>query len=507
MALYSEPPALREFKYDKPTLLVCWWATSFCTLIILLRLAGRFIRTERLFTEDRVAALALIPLYARMACVHYILIYGTNNAQLDGVELTAEQLRQKSIGSGLVLASRIFYAATLWILKFAVLEFLHRLTRATWERSWQRSLYVIRVILGATFVAVLLSDFVECRPYKHYWQVVPDPGGQCRQGYVQLLTMAVCNVLTDLLLVIFPIPIIVASGMTVKRKIQLVLLFSLSLSVVGVTLYRVPHIIEDHGRQQYRSLLASVEILFATAAANSLVLGSFMRDRGLKKQKFRRLSLAESLDPSLNLRRPTLQRHWGSDEDLVRDVGMTVDPEIQDQPDNSSENGALQYTPAPLIRKLDQDLERWQFPKRQRSNAEHSDDSLIPHDPLSQSKNEASVPPRRVSFFDVGGLLDGPESPGGMRANSRASSKEDSAQSRTPPASLPASTGGFRRGSTALLQDLGGLFGPTTTRQPRSKSRTGGTELQPIPQSRPESRYGTHEQPGTELRDPGGLLN
>ncbi|KAH6958542.1 hypothetical protein DER45DRAFT_483862 [Fusarium avenaceum] len=507
MALYSEPPALREFKYDKPTLLVCWWATSFCTLIILLRLAGRFIRTERLFTEDRVAALALIPLYARMACVHYILIYGTNNAQFDGVELTDEQLRQKAIGSGLVLASRIFYAATLWILKFAVLEFLHRLTRATWERSWQRSLYVIRVILGATFVAVLLSDFVECRPYKNYWQVVPDPGGQCRQGYVQLLTMAVCNVLTDLLLVIFPIPIIVTSGMTVKRKIQLVLLFSLSLSVVGVTLYRVPHIIEDHGRQQYRSLLASVEILFATAAANSLVLGSFMRDRGLKKQKFRRLSLAESLDPSLNLRRPTLQRHWGSDEDLVRDVGMTVDPELQDQPDNSSENGTLQYTPALLVRKLDQDLERWQFPKRQRSNAEHSDDSLIPHDPLSQSKNEASVPPRRVSFFDVGGLLDGPESSGGVRANSRDSSKEDSAQSRTPPASLPASSGGFRRGSTALLQDLGGLFGPTTTRQPRSKSRAGGTELQPIPQSRPESRYDTSEQPGTELRDPGGLLS
>lgn len=112
MALYSEPPTLREFKFDKPTLLVCWWATSFCTLIILLRLAGRFIRTERLFTEDRVAALALIPLYARMACVHFILIYGTNNAQFDGVELTDLQLRQKAIGSGLVLASRIFYAAT-----------------------------------------------------------------------------------------------------------------------------------------------------------------------------------------------------------------------------------------------------------------------------------------------------------------------------------------------------------------------------------------------------------
>ncbi|KAF5720206.1 integral membrane protein [Fusarium globosum] len=509
MALYSEPPTLREFKFDKPTLLVCWWATSFCTLIILLRLAGRFIRTERLFTEDRVAALALIPLYARMACVHFILIYGTNNAQFDGVELTGLQLRQKAIGSGLVLASRIFYAATLWVLKFAVLEFLHRLTRATWERSWQTSLYVIRIILVATFIAVVISDFVECRPYSHYWQVVPDPGGQCRQGYVQLLTMAVCNVVTDLLLVIFPIPIIVTSGMTIKRKIQLVLLFSLSLSVVGVTLYRVPHIIDDHGRQQYRSLLASVELLFATAAANSLVLGSFVRDRGLKKQKFRRSSVAESLDPSLNLRRPTLHRHWGSDEDLVRDVGMTVDPELQDQPDNSSENGALQYTPAPLLRKLDQDLERWQFPQRQRSNAEHSDDSLIQHDPLSQSKSENGIAPRRVSFFDVGGLLDvPPESSGSLRANSRASSKEDSTLSHSPPApSLPAGSGGFRRGSTALLQDLGGLFGPMNSRSSRSRSKPRGTELQPIPQSRQESRYDLQGPPVAELRDPGGLLN
>ncbi|KAM5348206.1 hypothetical protein ACJ41O_008030 [Fusarium nematophilum] len=509
MSLYSDPPTLREFKYDKPTLLVCWWATSFCTLIILLRLAGRFIRTERLFTEDRVAALALIPLYMRMGCVHYILLYGTNNAQFDGIELTDEQLRRKTIASGLVLASRVFYAATLWVLKFAVLEFLHRLTRATWERAWQTSLYAIRIILAATFIAVVISDLAECRPFTHYWQVLPDPGGQCRQGYVQLITMAVCNVLTDLLLVIFPIPIIVTSQMTIKRKVQLVLLFSLNLSVVGVTLYRVPHIIREDGRQQYRSLLASVEVLFATAAANSLVLGSFMRDRGIKKHKFRRTSVAESTNPSINPRRPTLHRHWGSDEDLVRDVGMTVDPELRDQPDNSSDSGVFQYTPAPIARKLDQDLERWQFPQRQRSNAERSDDSLLPHDPLSLSRSDPGVTPRRVSFFDVGGLLDAPrENSGSFKAGSRDSSNGEPTQGHPPPApSLPASMGGFRRGSTALLQDLGGLFGPLNTRQSRSKSKSGGTELQPIPQSQQETRYNVHGKPEAELRDPGGLLS
>lgn len=112
MSLYSDPPPLRLFSKDKPTLLVCWWITIFCAVIILLRVAGRFVRTEKLFTEDKTAALALIPLFLRMGCVHVILVYGTNNAQLAGANLSDDVLRKKSIASGLVLLSRVLYAAT-----------------------------------------------------------------------------------------------------------------------------------------------------------------------------------------------------------------------------------------------------------------------------------------------------------------------------------------------------------------------------------------------------------
>lgn len=143
--------------------------------------------------------------------------------------------------------------------------------------------------------------------------------------------MACCNVITDLLLVFFPVPIILRSHMNTKKKIQLVMLFSLSLAVVIVTLYRVPHVIWAQGSQQTRSLLASVELFFATTAANALVLGSFVRDRGVKKMKFRRTSVAaDSIDQSSN-RRPTIHRQWGSDEDLVRDLGLGVDSEIREE--------------------------------------------------------------------------------------------------------------------------------------------------------------------------------
>lgn len=112
MALYSSPPPALVFSEAKPTLLVSWWITAFSTSLILLRLAGRYIRVEKLFMEDKIAAFALVPLYIRMACVHIVLLYGTNNAQLDGLDPASSEAQHRQLGSRMVLASRIFYAAT-----------------------------------------------------------------------------------------------------------------------------------------------------------------------------------------------------------------------------------------------------------------------------------------------------------------------------------------------------------------------------------------------------------
>ncbi|RDA86093.1 hypothetical protein CP532_1146 [Ophiocordyceps camponoti-leonardi (nom. inval.)] len=414
--------------------------------MILLRVAGRFIRTERLFREDRIAAAALVPLVCRLVCVHFVLVWGTNNVDLRGVVLGEESLEERRRGSGIVLAGRFFYAATLWILKYAILEFLKRLTDLTWRKSHLVALTMIRWTLVLTFVAVLVSILAECRPFSHYWQVVPDPGGQCRQGLVQLIVMATCNIATDALLVIFPVPIILSSQMRLRRKLQLIILFSLSLSVVAVTVYRLPHILRQHGRQQYRSLMASVELIFATASANALVLGSFVRDRGIKKHKF---SVADSFDRSSYPRRPTIQQQWGSDEDLVRDVGLSLEPTLRRPSTARPDEYHLQQ--------FQQEQPQQQQQQQQHQQQQHHQDQYL-------SRTDS------LSFLDVGGLLDN-----GNKNN------------KTLASVVPASTIGRRRGSTALLQDLGGdLTEPPSPRAPRS--------------------YDSQRDAGPPLMDPGGLL-
>ena len=160
--------------------------------------------------------------------------------------------------------------------------------------------------------------------------------------------MGVSDTITDLVLVAFPVPVILASHMPIKRKVSLCLLFALSLSLVAITIYRVTATIERHANQQFRSLVASFEILAAATVSNALVLGSFVRDRGVKKAKYKHSnggrtgSVAagsanggtgrdDSLDrPTTAKARKARAMSWGSDGDLVDDLGIRLGPEFHE---------------------------------------------------------------------------------------------------------------------------------------------------------------------------------
>ena len=89
------------------------------------------------------------------------------------------------------------------------------------------------------------------------------------------------------MLIVFPIPIIISTRIATRRKVLLSMLFCFGFLTVGITIYRIPETIKEHGDQIVRSMWASVELLAATAVANLVALGSFLRDSGARKIKFR----------------------------------------------------------------------------------------------------------------------------------------------------------------------------------------------------------------------------
>ena len=504
-SLYSsEPPDLQDKQAMNATLLVSWWCTGFALAVILIRVGGRYVRTEALFREDWIMFGNILPLLIRMALVHVILIWGTNNTKTAG--LTPVAIQHRITGSKLVLASRIFYALFIWMAKWSTLEFLKRLVGAFWHTSYEVGLQIIRYFLLATFIAVIISDLAECHPFTHYWQVIPDPGPHCREGIAQLMTMGICDIVTDITLVAFPIPIVIKSEMALRRKISLVLLFGLSLGLVGLTAYRVPATISRRSSQQFRSLFASFEVLAAAAVTNAVVIGSFIRDRGVKKAKFKAGSDAEGsvLSPAQTRRATITQHHWGSDEDLVRDLGMSLRPALQHRNTNMSVSMAApvalpNHTAGPPPDRDDGRLAvdaSWNFSTSARgvdrsdkgslsSTSDEKPIDLKPQlstEPVSPGVGiaEPSTSSRKQSFFDIDGVIEHNNNNG----PSSQPSAEPLLESQRPlDVHDFAKTGSSQQqgSSRAFISDVGGLLSPhreegnvgpsTTTALPPSARR------------------------------------
>ena len=303
-----------------------------------------------------------------------------------------------------------------------------------------------------------------------------------------------------------------------NRKISLVLLFALSLILVAITVYRVVSVIDRHYDQRFRSLLASLEILAAAAVSNALVLGSFVRDRGTKKQRFRFGSTGgqSSLDRTTTApRRALTARTWGSDADLVDGLGMRLDPELSEKPSSvprpapiaTSHSGSKVQSPG-LNEKS------WAFSNRAPLETTEVDlESPEPVRDLPSASSDTPLTPRRMSFFDVGGLL-------GENDSRQVRHQNPMGPYRQPPVSSPMHSyaNGPRRGSHALLQDIGGLMekppSPRTTeiRPPPTsensdliealRSTPPNSSPRPSSVSRAQRRGGN--PPG--LQDIGGLL-
>jgi hypothetical protein len=375
--------------------------------------------------------------------------------------------------------------------KLTISEFLKRLTATYWKRSYELALKGIRWFLLLTFIGVVIATLAECQPFDHYWQVIPDPGPKCRMGYAQLLTMGVADMVTDFLLIIFPVSLVAISpAFPLKRKIKLVFLFSLSAILMGVTGYRIRSVIDHNGRQQYRTVWASGEILGAAAVTNAIVIGSFLRDRGVKKRKYRYNSTTDSMEQAS--RRPTRNSQLSDSDDdhLFRDMCYRTEhePEAPATPrpapvaippsgmvspgmvsPGTRRDSILKVPGSYFPKTTDDDITR---------DSEESDVKTAIEPPSPAPRLEAmtvTASPRRqrtVSFCDVGGLLEDTSSQSSTLAPSSPQTGTRDFASYNLPSSRRGSENGsnpppVRRGSHALLSGLGGFLSPILQGQKR----------------------------------------
>ncbi|ESZ98786.1 hypothetical protein SBOR_0835 [Sclerotinia borealis F-4128] len=154
-------------------------------------------------------------------------------------------------------------------------------------------------------------DVAECHPFTHYWQVVPDTGPKCRQGYAQLFTAGILNISTNVALIVFPIPMILKSNLSTHLKLSVILRLALALPVLCIFATI----------DQLHKAVAKVDILLATLISSASVTGSLLQDKGYKKTKYKPPVYRDI--PS-NAPSTRYTRRLGSDEDLMI---TSIDPD------------------------------------------------------------------------------------------------------------------------------------------------------------------------------------
>jgi hypothetical protein len=246
-----------------------WVSIALAIVILLVRFIGGGHYNKSSFDTTAVVILVSIAiLVARIIVSDLVLEYGTaDDILLQGnTDSESINLDRIKVGTILSLFSRLLITTLYWLQCLLLLLFYRRiLAHIHWVKMCVRLTWVM---MGASYIAVVLATFLECHPFRLYYQIEPDPG-HCARAYVQLFVQCICNIIIDILLLAMSYPVLKTQGHEWWQKFQLALLYLLGTFCIIITCIRVAYIHGSNSAQPTRSFWASTQGVISTFVANA----------------------------------------------------------------------------------------------------------------------------------------------------------------------------------------------------------------------------------------------
>ncbi|MDI1484990.1 MAG: hypothetical protein OHK93_000124 [Ramalina farinacea] len=138
-------------------------------------------------------------------------------------------------------AFELFYLADFGFCKVSILLFYQRVFAHTaLRRTWIWSLLAFIVVWTFVFEAAFV---VQCLPIHYFWTKIEDPaGGTCVNLQILYAIHATINVLTDLIIYVYPMPIVWKLNVSRMQKVGLLTCFAAGGLVCAFSLVRAAQI-------------------------------------------------------------------------------------------------------------------------------------------------------------------------------------------------------------------------------------------------------------------------
>ncbi|CAI6340137.1 unnamed protein product [Periconia digitata] len=202
-----------------------WYAVTL--MLVGARFLSRrlFFHSFKAFQSDDWLMLFVISVYTSMLIVIHIQTFTPTNLlnPADNIVLTPEDIKLREYGSKLVLVTEHLQMVVIWSLKGCLLILYSRMTMSL------RHSIMVKVVAGYTvgsFVVMEILWFIWCRPFSDYWKV-PAPSLNCSAETNHMITNAVFNISTDIMIICLPMPILISSQLPLRRKLTLCSIFAL----------------------------------------------------------------------------------------------------------------------------------------------------------------------------------------------------------------------------------------------------------------------------------------
>ncbi len=120
------------------------------------------------------------------------------------------------------------WAAANTSIKISIVDFYIKIFRS--NKAFLTVAYAVIALVLAFGFAVVVSDFLTCRPLSKAWD--PVQPGVCENTTETLIALSSCNMAVDLIIILLPMPMVWGLQMATKRKIEITIIFSLGFLYV-----------------------------------------------------------------------------------------------------------------------------------------------------------------------------------------------------------------------------------------------------------------------------------
>ncbi|KAM0347395.1 hypothetical protein ACHAPU_004916 [Fusarium lateritium] len=203
-----------------------WYGLSWA--IVIARMISRRMllgSVKKLQVEDLLMILAMFT--DTVIMVGMSIISKTSSNLMDPNEtviLDADEIAKREYGSKWVVVVEQMQISTIWLMKGCLLLMYNRLTMSLSQNL------AVKFVAAYTVVGFVLMEIlylgVWCRPFNQYW-AVPTENIQCSAASNHLITNAVINITSDIMIILIPMPIFLKSQLPLKRKAVLIGVFAL----------------------------------------------------------------------------------------------------------------------------------------------------------------------------------------------------------------------------------------------------------------------------------------